>query len=111
MYIIVIHPDIYLKKIAIKLNETQIDSVFTCLINGIKGNDEKNRKLYAESIEFLLMKLNKKQLDDVFECLNDRQLNRVFSTFIDRLKNTNKWDRESCAKSLEVISKKLDGSN
>ncbi|ETN98416.1 hypothetical protein RFI_39084 [Reticulomyxa filosa] len=97
-----------------KLNETQIDSVFTCLINGIKGNNEKNRKLYTKSIGYLLMKLNKKHLDDVFECLNglknengcirvlcekslktmstklnDKQLDRVFSAFIHELKDTN----------------------
>ncbi|ETO02028.1 hypothetical protein RFI_35408, partial [Reticulomyxa filosa] len=69
--------------------------------------NEKNRELYAKCIGFLSTKLNKKQLDDVFECLNglqdentciralceqsletistksnDRQLDRVFSAFI-----------------------------
>ncbi|ETO05495.1 hypothetical protein RFI_31900 [Reticulomyxa filosa] len=53
-----------------KLNETQIDSVFTCLINGLKGNSKWNRNLYAKYIGYLSMKLNKKQLDDIFECLN-----------------------------------------
>ncbi|ETO11650.1 hypothetical protein RFI_25726, partial [Reticulomyxa filosa] len=121
-----------LKGIAMKLNETQIDSLFTCLINKLKGN-EWNHYLCAECIGHVSMKLNKKQLDDVFECLdglkdenkciralcekslktmstklNDKQLDRVFSAFIHGLKDTNEWDRVSCAESLETISTKLN---
>ncbi|ETN97624.1 hypothetical protein RFI_39905, partial [Reticulomyxa filosa] len=57
-----------LEGLVMKLNETQIDSVSTCLINGLKRNNKENRKLYV--VGFLSMKLNKKQLDDVFKCLN-----------------------------------------
>ncbi|ETN97931.1 hypothetical protein RFI_39595 [Reticulomyxa filosa] len=46
------------------------------------------------------------QLDDVFECLNNRQLDKIFSSFVHRLKDTNKWDRESCAKLLDIIATK-----
>ncbi|ETO34432.1 hypothetical protein RFI_02662 [Reticulomyxa filosa] len=72
----------------------QIDSVFTCLINGLKND----RELYAESIGFLSMKLSKKQLDDVFECLNglkdEKECIRVLY----------KDARISCAKSLGEMS-------
>ncbi|ETO08118.1 hypothetical protein RFI_29272, partial [Reticulomyxa filosa] len=52
-----------LEGLVMKLNETQIDSVSTCLINGLKRNNKENRKLYV--VGFLSMKLNKKQLDDM----------------------------------------------
>ncbi|ETN97634.1 hypothetical protein RFI_39895, partial [Reticulomyxa filosa] len=116
-----------------KLNETQTNSVFTCLINGLKGSNKKNRGLYAISIGFLLMKLNKKQLDDVFECLNglkdeneciralcaksfgiiatktsEKQLEKVINALISGLKGGYNNVRESCAESLGVISEKLN---
>ncbi|ETN98202.1 PBS lyase HEAT domain protein repeat-containing protein, partial [Reticulomyxa filosa] len=102
-----------------KLNETQIDSVFTCLINGLKDNSKWNQTVYAESIGFLSMKLNKKQLDAVFECIRalckksletiSTKLNdKVFSAFIHGLKDEYSWVRGSCARSLGVISKKLN---
>ncbi|ETO02935.1 hypothetical protein RFI_34478 [Reticulomyxa filosa] len=54
------------------------------------------------------MKLNKKQLDDVFESistkLNDKQLDRVFSAFLHGLKDIYNWVRVSCARSLGIIA-------
>ncbi|ETO17275.1 hypothetical protein RFI_20055 [Reticulomyxa filosa] len=115
-----------------KLNEIQIDSVFTCLINGLKGSDEENRELYAESIGIISIKLKKKQLDDVFECLNglkyeneciralcrsletispklnNKQLNRVFSAFINGLEGKFNWHHQSSEKSLGIIATKAN---
>ncbi|ETO02324.1 hypothetical protein RFI_35112, partial [Reticulomyxa filosa] len=79
------------------------------------------------------MKLNKKQFDDVFECLNglkdeneciralckqsletistklnDQQFDRVFSAFIDGLKYSNQWNRGSYARSLGIIAIKTN---
>ncbi|ETO05788.1 hypothetical protein RFI_31606 [Reticulomyxa filosa] len=77
------------------------------------------------------MKLNKKQLDNVFECLNgskyenecirelceksletisiklnDQQLNRVYNAFIYGLKDKYIWGHKSCAKPLDKIATK-----
>ncbi|ETO07346.1 hypothetical protein RFI_30045 [Reticulomyxa filosa] len=60
-----------------------------------KCEDEKNRKLYAKSIGYLSMKLNKKQLDDVFERLNG-------------LKDESECICALCGQSLETMSTKLN---
>ncbi|ETN98781.1 hypothetical protein RFI_38706, partial [Reticulomyxa filosa] len=105
-----------LKGIAIKLNKTQIDSLFTCPINKFKDKSEWGCELYAISIGYVSTKLNKRQLGNVFECLNglkdehkciralykksletistklnDKQLDRVFSAFSHGLKDLDKW--------------------
>ncbi|ETO03311.1 hypothetical protein RFI_34098, partial [Reticulomyxa filosa] len=67
------------------------------------------RMEFAKLLGIIAVNLNEKHFDDAFECLNDRQLDRVFIALIDGLKDTNKWGHESCAKFLEVISKKLNG--
>ncbi|ETO05612.1 hypothetical protein RFI_31784 [Reticulomyxa filosa] len=80
-----------LEGLAMKLNKTQIDCVFACLINEFKGNSEWNRKFYAECIGFFSRKLNKKHLGDFFECL-------------DGLEDENKCIRVLYRKSLKAIS-------
>ncbi|ETO03412.1 hypothetical protein RFI_33998, partial [Reticulomyxa filosa] len=115
------------------LNETQIDSLFICPTNKLKGKSEWSCELYATSIGYLSTKLNKRQLGNVFECLNglkdehkcirvlckksletistklnDKQLDRVFSAFIHGLKDLDKWVCISCAELLEVILEKLN---
>ncbi|ETN99289.1 hypothetical protein RFI_38192, partial [Reticulomyxa filosa] len=53
-----------------KWKDKQLDITFQFLIDGFQNkngydcSNEKNRKLYAKSIGYILMKLNKKQLDD-----------------------------------------------
>ncbi|ETO05607.1 hypothetical protein RFI_31790 [Reticulomyxa filosa] len=60
-----------------KLNETQIDSVSTCLINGLKRNNKENRKLYAiraKDEHKYIRALCKKALETISTKLNDKQL-------------------------------------
>ncbi|ETO36383.1 hypothetical protein RFI_00677 [Reticulomyxa filosa] len=91
-----------LREIAAQLNETQIDALFICLINELKGNNERNHELYAESIEYLSMKLNQKQLDNAFECLNE-YICALCETILTKL-NDKQLDR--CSAFIHGLKKK-----
>ncbi|ETO03637.1 PBS lyase HEAT domain protein repeat-containing protein, partial [Reticulomyxa filosa] len=119
--------------ISTKLNDKQLDRVFSAFIYELKSTNQWVRESCSKSLGIIATKASEKQLEEVInalmsglkdedkyvrvscakslgiisEKLNEKQLDNAINTLIDGFKDKDENVRESCAKSLGVISANL----
>ncbi|ETN99136.1 hypothetical protein RFI_38346, partial [Reticulomyxa filosa] len=98
-----------LETISTKLNDQQLDRVFSAFIHGLKDEDKNIRESCAKSLDGDndVRKSCAESLGVIAEKLNEKQLENAINTLIDGLKDKDEYIRRSFEGSLGVISMNL----